>query len=1042
MSDQDNKDPVVTSSLSKPLFVSSVLLVLSMLWGLYDEMYTIRPWKSYQARFVKEYSKYLKSASGGEAATEQQIKNSPEYKKLDADLQAAEKAALPKASAITRQINDEIIPNVLALNDPFQEIRSHIGSLTYEIEVSHSDSRKDSLRKQIDELKKEQHKFTVPVVCAPGDLLEKPKCQQAEREMDFGTMDRQLQSWKAAKATLLQQNVEILKPANDARAKRDQYLADRIADASSATIAAVQGSLDKFDIRIRQIHIKDVDLVDRCESCHLGTREPVTLTKASLGDQVFVSHPNKELLKIHDPERFGCTPCHGGNGAAVSSVEKSHGYNKFWLWPLHHKENIEAGCQQCHAREVVTEMADTLNQGREIFRLRGCMACHRYEGFDREADEISSVNQKIRQNEQQKAEWKREVGFSEAKANNPRTSDTEAKRLFAHSNDLKVRSSQLDAETEQLNMRARNLVREVKKVGPSLKEVRAKLKKEWIPVWLKDPHQWREGTKMPTFRLDDGKIRAISAFIWQSGLKTTLPQQKPGDADRGKESFETRGCMACHSMGEGGAKQGGTFSANLTREGEKANYDYLVRWIHNPRQRSAPYCSFEKKDLTAEDYQRHNLPYVFDLDHSKCPNDGHELQVQQMTPMPSLRLTEDEARDIATYLMTKKRDGFTYASADYMDDPNVARQGAFLVRNYGCAACHEISGLEEEQRIGTELTKEGSKPIERLDFALLGHEAEREGWLTHKGFFEHKLADPAVYDKGKEKTNKLDKLKMPNFNLSKPEIDAVTTFLEGSVDASVPSRYFYNPVGQQQDIIDGWWVIRKYNCMGCHKVHVAQTTTFDTMTRYQDPDWKDQKPPTLIGEGARVNPEWLMRFLNNPALSETDTNRDGVRQYLKARMPTFSFSDGEIRKIVRFFEALSYQAQPFIAEKLDPLTDQERTMARQLFSSEGAPCLKCHMTGDPKHDVKATAPNFTVAKDRLKPGWTKRWILDPALMSPGTAMPSGLFRHEDSRYVFAGPTPASFNGYPKDHADLLVRYMFQFTPDELGRLRSSSGPGN
>ena len=81
------------------------------------------------------------------------------------------------------------------------------------------------------------------------------------------------------------------------------------------------------------------------------------------------------------------------------------------------------------------------------------------------------------------------------------------------------------------------------------------------------------------------------------------------------------------------------------------------------------------------------------------------------------------------------------------------------------------------------------------------------------------------------------------------------------------------------------------------------------MPRYQDPDWKDQKPPTLIGEGARVNPEWLMRFLNNPSLSDTDTNRDGVRQYLKMRMPTFSFSDGEIRKLVRFFEALSSQAR-------------------------------------------------------------------------------------------------------------------------------------
>jgi hypothetical protein len=63
------------------------------------------------------------------------------------------------------------------------------------------------------------------------------------------------------------------------------------------------------------------------------------------------------------------------------------------------------------------------------------------------------------------------------------------------------------------------------------------------------------------------------------------------------------------------------------------------------------------------------------------------------------------------------------------------------------------------------------------------------------------------------------------------------------------------------------------------------------------------------------------------------------------------------------------------------------------------------------------------------------------MMSPGTAMPSGLFRHEDTRFVFAGPTPASFNTYPKDHADLLVRYMFQFTPDELGKLRTSASSG-
>jgi hypothetical protein len=109
-----------------------------------------------------------------------------------------------------------------------------------------------------------------------------------------------------------------------------------------------------------------------------------------------------------------------------------------------------------------------------------------------------------------------------------------------------------------------------------------------------------------------------------------------------------------------------------------------------------------------------------------------------------------------------------------------------------------------------------------------------------------------------------------------------------------------------------------------------------------------------------------------------------------------------------------------------------------LFTSEGAPCLNCHATGDPAHDRRATAPNFLLAKERLKPGWTKRWMLDPAMMAPGTAMPSGLFARDGERWVFAGPLPPSFEGYKRDHAELLVRYMFQFTPEEMGRLRAGN----
>jgi hypothetical protein len=114
-------------------------------------------------------------------------------------------------------------------------------------------------------------------------------------------------------------------------------------------------------------------------------------------------------------------------------------------------------------------------------------------------------------------------------------------------------------------------------------------------------------------------------------------------------------------------------------------------------------------------------------------------------------------------------------------------------------------------------------------------------------------------------------------------------------------------------------------------------------------------------------------------------------------------------------------------------------MARSLFSSTAAPCLKCHATGDPAHDRTATAPNFLLAKGRLKPDWVERWIIDPQAISPGTSMPSGLFRQVNNQWVFSGPTPPSFHGYDQDHTKLLVDYIFQLTPEEQLRVGASLG---
>jgi len=142
--------------------------------------------------------------------------------------------------------------------------------------------------------------------------------------------------------------------------------------------------------------------------------------------------------------------------------------------------------------------------------------------------------------------------------------------------------------------------------------------------------------------------------------------------------------------------------------------------------------------------------------------------------------------------------------------------------------------------------------------------------------------------------------------------------------------------------------------------------------------------------------------------------------------------------LVRFFMAVSSQNDPYIKEPMEPMTETEKSIARNIFVS-GTPCLKCHITGEPTHDAKAIAPNFLLASQRLKPEWTFRWLLDPAQIAPGTAMPSGLFRKEDNRWVVNLPNPPTdVVNYHSDHARLLVRYMFLMTPDEQRRLLSAT----
>src|SRR5277367_1679532 len=1038
--------------------------MLTVAWSFYVEFYGLQPWRAYQTRFAKAYFTYLQKEVKVQKTNEDAVYASADYKALLAKVDAAEKAAKSQDDQIAKQIA-LLDDQRAALGDAFKDARGKIGSLVYQYEVTPpSDKKAKAAAKKELEDAETGKSVTWKVDWPLGDeKIQKNKPFTGNELSDVFT------GIIAQRAALVGQRGEVDRPAKEARDALNQYASEHLPGLSSTSLGLLQNSMRDFDERIIQINVNPpgaslnnlggAGLVDRCQSCHVGTESryvpaQLTLSKSDLGfakskDAPYTSHPDLALLEAHPLEKFGCSPCHGGNGRAVNSVERGHGRYEHWLYPLYYPENYNAGCQQCHSLDMVTEHATVLNEGKQLYRQKGCIGCHRFQGFENQDEQLINARQQILTLAKSKSDHHLEIPRLQ-KLGDTASSNTAAEAYYAQATNLTVDIARMDSTTYSLEQRSHDLLQEIKKVGPDLKEARQKLHKEWIPYWIGHTTEFRPTTKMPQFRMSQDEIQAISAFIWQDSLPgPAIEKQAPGNAANGKELLNERGCLACHAIGEGANAVGGTFAANLSRVGEKENYDYLVRWVHNPRQRTRPYCPYEKKDLGPEDYAKHNLPYVFDLDHSRCPNDGHELLVQQPTVMPSMRLSDGDSRDIASFLMTQKHADATYAAANYMDDPQVAAKGKELVRHYGCAGCHEISGLEDEGRIGTELTNEGSKPIERLDFALWtedakrgeqpdGKKSPRGAWYDPKGFFEQKLRNPAVYDQGKYHANPMDALRMPKPNLyGDGDVEALVSMLLGSTDPTLPPEYMYRPADRRRYIQEGWWVATKYNCIGCHQIAVGQKSVMQTLPFYQGEN-KANLPPVLTTEGARVNPEWLRQFLANPSLSTTDTNRNGVREYLQVQMPTFYLSDDEIRRLVLFFEALSAQPDTFIPPKVQPLNDNERAMARALFTSPAAPCLKCHMTGNEAHDKNAIAPNFLLAHERLQPAWTERWIIDPAKIIPGTAMPSGLFRMEGDHWVFSGPVPASVQHYTGDQADLLVRYMFTLTPQEQATLVGKS----
>lgn len=128
---------------------------------------------------------------------------------------------------------------------------------------------------------------------------------------------------------------------------------------------------DAFPIQLRQIYVPALSAADRCVSCHVGMAPGESGIR---GHRLFGPHTDV----AHDPARFGCTVCHGGQGLATEKGA-AHGDVAHWPEPLIPERFSHAGCGSCHTQLRVTSLA-ALETGRDLFERYDCLACHRLDG--------------------------------------------------------------------------------------------------------------------------------------------------------------------------------------------------------------------------------------------------------------------------------------------------------------------------------------------------------------------------------------------------------------------------------------------------------------------------------------------------------------------------------------------------------------------------------------------------------------------------------------------------------------------------------------
>lgn len=655
---------------------------------------------------------------------------------------------------------------------------------------------------------------------------------------EMGKVTQRLRLWFAISSVLFVV-VLAISPVKDLRHEWKQYKRAYVRYAESRP--DTKRLLADYNPDIDQIWLPEMNVVDRCTTCHLG------ISKSDLADasvpQPFRAHPPIP----HSIVNWGCVICHRGQGPATE-VAEAHQTTLAWEQPMLPARFIQGPCGSCHLAD--RPETPKLNRGRALINRLHCTGCHRLQNIDRPAmlgPDLTNVGTKVSRAWIYK--WLKEPrtivdADGNTVTNGYLTEDEPRMPFFKLSeDDLRALSGYLstlrshpmesspisaavvakwennpdtvsDGETRFRQMfcstchsLAVTRAGETKliggDIGPELTKVGSKVNPEWLVGWLRNPASYLPNTRMPRYGWTDEDLYKVTRYIRDQLVDPDLLKDvpaleaaSPAEIKRGRELFLEKGCASCHVI-EGVPPQK-DFGPDLSALGAK---------------------NVSQLDFGQSKIPRTLVSYI----QAKLTDPG---SVNPAARMPKFNFAPGDLDAITTALLSMTGPPATSALQHQVvprDTPTFTAAGAFgeVYTRYRCYVCHKFNGYGGD--LAPDLSYEGSR-------------AQR-AWLI--SFLKNpQTLRPTLV------------VRMPEFNMSDKEAATVADYVKMVLQHPAVNPDEANAwVSTPQMVALGKQLYEvKYQCQSCH--------TIGSGGGYVGPN--------LNNAGNWLTPAWMEAWLKNP----------------------------------------------------------------------------------------------------------------------------------------------------------------------------------